>query len=114
MTIEFGAANRILVSLKLRRAARIPPEAKAYVARDAPGHIALEMEANTSGPLVKRCKLKVWTSEVTAALVDETVQQARNSDCDSLHSSAARRIKAVQIVTRNPPHFQHVGPDIEI
>jgi predicted nucleic acid-binding protein len=33
---------------------------------------------------------------------------------DSLHATFARRKKAVQIVTRNPPHFQHVAPDIEI
>ncbi len=33
---------------------------------------------------------------------------------DSLHATFARRNKAVQIVTRNPSHFQHVAPDIEI
>jgi predicted nucleic acid-binding protein len=33
---------------------------------------------------------------------------------DSLHAAFARRKKAVQIVTLNPSHFQHVAPDIEI
>lgn len=33
---------------------------------------------------------------------------------DSLHATYARRKKAIQIVTRNPSHFQHVAPDIEI
>jgi len=33
---------------------------------------------------------------------------------DSLHVTFARRKKAVRIVTRNPSHFQHVAPDIEI
>jgi predicted nucleic acid-binding protein len=33
---------------------------------------------------------------------------------DSLHATFARRKKAVQIVTRNPSHFQHVAPDIKI
>ncbi len=33
---------------------------------------------------------------------------------DSLHATFARRNKAVQIVTRNPSHFQHVAPDIEV
>ena len=33
---------------------------------------------------------------------------------DSLHATFARRKKAVKIVTRNPSHFQHVAPDIEI
>ena len=33
---------------------------------------------------------------------------------DSLHATFARRKKAVRVVTRNPSHFQHVAPDIEI
>ena len=33
---------------------------------------------------------------------------------DSLHATFARRKKATQIVTRNPTHFHHVAPDIEI
>jgi len=33
---------------------------------------------------------------------------------DSLHATFARRKRAVQIVTRNPSHFHHVAPDIEI
>ena len=33
---------------------------------------------------------------------------------DSLHATFARRKKAARIVTRNPTHFQHVAPDIEI
>ncbi len=33
---------------------------------------------------------------------------------DSLHATFARRKKALHIVTRNPSHFQHVAPDIEI
>lgn len=33
---------------------------------------------------------------------------------DSLHATFARRKKAVQIITLNPSHFQHVAPDIEI
>jgi predicted nucleic acid-binding protein len=33
---------------------------------------------------------------------------------DSLHATFARRKKALQIVTRNPSHFHHVAPDIEI
>ena len=33
---------------------------------------------------------------------------------DSLHATFARRKKAIRIVTRNPSHFEHVAPDIEI
>jgi predicted nucleic acid-binding protein len=33
---------------------------------------------------------------------------------DSLHATFARRKGAKQIVTRNPSHFAHVAPDLEI
>ena len=33
---------------------------------------------------------------------------------DSLHATFARRKKAVRIVTRNPSHFAHAAPDVEI
>lgn len=33
---------------------------------------------------------------------------------DLLHATFARRKRALRIVTRNPSHFQHVAPDIEI
>jgi predicted nucleic acid-binding protein len=56
------------------------------------------------------------------ALVDyeTTIREARSRGVmgggiyDSLHATFARRKKAAQIVTRNPSHFQHVAPDIEI
>jgi hypothetical protein len=32
----------------------------------------------------------------------------------SPHAAFARRKRAAQIVTRNPSHFQHVAPDIQI
>lgn len=33
---------------------------------------------------------------------------------DSLHATFARRRKSSRIATRNPSHFKHVAPDIEI
>ena len=33
---------------------------------------------------------------------------------DSLHATFARRLGAQRIVTRNPSHFAHAAPDIEI
>jgi predicted nucleic acid-binding protein len=33
---------------------------------------------------------------------------------DSLHATIARRKKARRIVTRNPSHFAHVAPEVEI
>ncbi|HUF62827.1 MAG TPA: PIN domain-containing protein [Verrucomicrobiales bacterium] len=58
----------------------------------------------------------------TLALADyeKAIREARSRGVmgggiyDSLHATFARRKKAVQIVTRNPSHFQHVAPDIVI
>jgi predicted nucleic acid-binding protein len=33
---------------------------------------------------------------------------------DSLHATFARRWRATRIVTRNPSHFAHAAPDVEI
>jgi predicted nucleic acid-binding protein len=33
---------------------------------------------------------------------------------DSLHATFARRKRAMRIVTRNPSHFAHAAPDLEI
>jgi hypothetical protein len=65
-----------------------------------PGRIVLEMETNASGRIVKRGKLKVWTGVVPSTPIEEAIEQSRN--------------RAVQIVTRNPSHFQHMAPDIEM
>lgn len=56
------------------------------------------------------------------ALVDHqtAIREARSRGVmgggiyDSLHATFARRKRARRIVTRNPSHFQHVAPDIEI
>lgn len=51
---------------------------------------------------------------------ETTIREARTRGVmggavyDSLHATFARRRKAVRIVTRNPSHFEHVAPDIEI
>ena len=51
---------------------------------------------------------------------ETTIREARSRGVmgggiyDSLHATFARRKKASRIVTRNPSHFEHVAPDIEI
>ena len=51
---------------------------------------------------------------------DTSIREARSRGVmgggiyDSLHATFARRKRASQIVTRNPSHFEHVAPDIEI
>jgi hypothetical protein len=43
-----------------------------------PGRIVLEMEANTSGRITKRGKLKIWTGDVPATPIEEAVEQTRH------------------------------------
>jgi len=66
-----------VLSRELRRAAGIPPRQKLTVSA-TPGRIVLEMEANASGHIVKRGKLKVWTGAVPATPIEETVEQSRH------------------------------------
>lgn len=62
----------------------------------------------------------VTVEALALADYETAIQEARSRGVmgggiyDSLHATFARRKKAKQIVTRNPSHFQHVAPDIEI
>jgi hypothetical protein len=76
-TIALDASNRIVLSRELRRAAGIPRRQKLLVSA-TPGRIVLEMEANVSGRVVKRGKLKVWTGAVPATPIKEAVDQTRH------------------------------------
>jgi len=76
-TIELDASNRIVLSRELRRAAGIPRRQKLRVSA-TPGRIVLEMEANASGSIVKRGKLKLWTGAVPATPIEEAVEQSRH------------------------------------
>jgi predicted nucleic acid-binding protein len=65
-------------------------------------------------------KDSVLVEALALADYETTIREARSRGVmgggiyDSLHATFARRKKAVQIVTRNPSHFEHVAPDIEI
>jgi hypothetical protein len=74
-TIALDASNRIVLSRELRRAAGIPRRQKLLVSA-TPGRIVLEMEANSSGRVVKRGKLKVWTGAVPVTPIEEAVEQS--------------------------------------
>jgi predicted nucleic acid-binding protein len=51
---------------------------------------------------------------------EQTLQEARPRGVmgggiyDALHATCARRLGVRQIITRNPSHFAHVAPDLEI
>ena len=76
-TIALDASNRIVLTRELRRAAVIPRRQKLLVSA-TPGRIVLEMEANASGQIIKRGKLKVWTGAVPATPIEEAVEQTRH------------------------------------
>lgn len=76
-TVELDASNRIVLSRELRRAAGIPRRQK-LIALATPGRIVLEVEANGSGRIVKRGKLKVWTGAVPSTAIEEAVEQTRH------------------------------------
>jgi hypothetical protein len=69
-------SNRIVLSRDLRRAAGIATGQKLKVSA-GPGRIVLELEANPSGKVIKRGKLKVWTGAVPNTPLEEAVEQAR-------------------------------------
>ena len=76
-TVELDASNRIVLSTELRRAADISRRQR-LLASATPGRIVLEMEPNTSGRIIKRGKLKVWTGAVPATSIEEAVEQSRH------------------------------------
>jgi hypothetical protein len=76
-TVALDASNRIVLSRELRRAAGIPRRQRLRVSA-TPGRIVLEMEANTSGRIIRRGKLKVWTGAVPPTPVNEAVEQSRH------------------------------------
>jgi predicted nucleic acid-binding protein len=57
---------------------------------------------------------------VTLRVYETAIREARSRGVmgggifDSVHAPFAREKKAARIVTRNPSHFHHVAPDIEI
>ncbi len=75
--VELDASSRIVLSRELRRAAGIPRRQRLIVSA-TPGRIVLEMEADPSGRVIKRGKLKVWTGTVPATPIDEAVNQSRH------------------------------------
>ena len=76
-TVALDASNRIVLSRELRRAAGIPRRQRLRVSA-TPGRIVLEMEANTSGRIIRRGKLKVWTGAVPHTPISVAVEESRH------------------------------------
>ena len=94
------------------------------------GHVLAETFATLTGfyrvptdtatELTLSLRDSVVVEALTMADYQTAIREARSRGVmgggiyDSLHATFARRKKADQIVTRNPSHFQHVAPDIEV
>jgi hypothetical protein len=76
-TVDLDASNRIVLTRALRQAVGISPRQKLRVSA-TPGRLVLEVNANTSGRVVKKGKLKVWTGAIPATPIEEAVDQARH------------------------------------
>ena len=74
---QLDPSNRIVLSRDLRRASGIKTGQKLKVSA-VPGRIILELEANPSGKVVKRGRLKVWTGAVPSTPLEEAVEQVRH------------------------------------
>ncbi len=48
------------------------------MAHVSPGRIVLEVPASTTGKVIKRGKIKVWTGDVPATPIEEAEEQARH------------------------------------
>jgi len=79
-----------------------------------------QVPTNTAAELALSLRDSVAVETLALADYETAIREARRRGVmgggiyDSLHATFARRKKAVRIVTRNPSHFQHVAPDIEI
>lgn len=79
MTTELtlDSSNRLVLTSAVRRAAGIPQGQKLQ-AHVSPGRIVIEVPASTTGKVVRRGKLKVWTGEIPTMPIGEAVEQARH------------------------------------
>jgi predicted nucleic acid-binding protein len=79
-----------------------------------------KVPTDTATELTLGLRDSIHVEPLSASDYETAIREARSRGVmgggiyDSLHATFARRKKATQIVTRNPSHFQHVAPDIEI
>jgi len=79
-----------------------------------------KVPADAAAELTLGLRACVAAEDLTLVDYETAIREARSRGVmgggiyDSLHATFARRKKAQCIVTRNPSHFRHVAPDIEI
>ena len=79
-----------------------------------------KVPTEAAAELVLGLRDSIEVEPLALADYETAIQEARSRGVmgggiyDSLHATFARRKEAGWIVTRNPSHFEHVAPDIEI
>ncbi|HMJ64904.1 MAG TPA: hypothetical protein VK615_06110 [Candidatus Binatia bacterium] len=75
--VQLDKSNRVVLPRELRQAAGVPRGQK-FKASATPGRIVLEIEAVSSGKVVKRGKLKLWNGQVPSTPLAEAVEVTRH------------------------------------
>lgn len=76
-TIEPDKQNRIVLTREIRKAAGFPSGEPLRLSV-SPGRIVLEVKPESSGKIIKKGGLKIWTGKVPPIPLEEAVAQARH------------------------------------
>jgi hypothetical protein len=75
--IEPDKQNRIVLTRDIRKAAGIASGEPLQITA-SPGRIVLEVKPESSGKIIKKGGLKVWTGKVPPITLDEAVNMSRH------------------------------------
>jgi hypothetical protein len=75
--IEPDKQNRIVLTREIRNAAGFQPGEPLQITA-SPGRIVLEVKPESSGKIIKKGGLKVWTGKVPPIPLDEAVNMSRH------------------------------------
>ena len=76
-TVEPDKHNRIVLTRDIRQAAGIAPGESLNLTA-SPGRIVIEVKAETSGKIIRKAGIKMWTGKVPPMPVEEAVEKARH------------------------------------
>ena len=77
MVIEPDKQNRIVLTRDIRKAAGIA-SGEPMTLTVSPGRIVLEVKSESSGKIIKKGGLKVWTGKVPSIPLEEAVEKSRH------------------------------------
>jgi hypothetical protein len=77
MVIEPDKHNRIVLTRDIRKAAGIAPGEQLQLTV-SPRRIVLEVKPESSGKIIKKGGLKVWTGKVPPIPLEEAVRKSRH------------------------------------